>query len=195
MKNNNIKDFFDGLAPRWDEAEHTSDERILSLLERIGIKKGDVVLDVACGTGRITGLLHGLSGADGFGVDISEKMIDLAKEKYKDQKWAHFECADFCEMSGDRKYDVIFLYNAYPHFLEPEKLNEALKKNLKTNGLFAIVHSMGRKQLHHHHEHVPFSVSRDLEQASVEAERFAKDFRILLAEEDDGHYLIIGKKR
>jgi len=193
MGNKEIKDFFNGLAPHWDAHEDTSDEKILSLLQKIGIKKGDGVLDVACGTGRITGLLHDLSGTDVLGVDISEKMIDLAKKKYEGKPWAHFECADFCAMKDEKKYDVIVLYNAYPHFLKPEELKNAFSRCLKQGGLFAIVHSMGREQLRLHHEGVPSSVSRILEKASSEAVRFSEQFQILSADDDETHYLIVGK--
>ena len=195
MGNKEIKDFFDGLAPYWDAHEDTSDEKILSLLKRIGIKKGDAVLDVACGTGRITSLLHDLSGANVLGVDISDKMIAIAKKKYENKPWAHFECADFCAMKGEKKYDVVVLYNAYPHFLKPEELKNALTCCLKQGGLFAIVHSMGRERLSHHHEGVPSSVSRDLGKASVEAKRFLSHFSIVLTEEDENHYIIVGKKK
>jgi len=191
MGNNEIKDFFDGLAPNWDANEDTSDEKILSLLQRIGIKKGDAVLDVACGTGRITSLLHGLCGTDVLGVDISEKMIAIAKKKYEDKPWAHFECGDFCAMKGKKKYDVIVLYNAYPHFLKPEELKNAFARCLKQGGLFAIVHSMGRERLRLHHEGVPSYVSRNLDHVSIEAERFTQDFTIILTEEDEDHYLVI----
>jgi len=193
MGNQGIKDFFDGLAPHWDANEDTSDEKILSLLKRIGIKKGDAVLDVACGTGRITGLLHDLSGADVLGVDISDQMIAVANKKYEDKPWAHFKCADFCAMRGEKKYDVIVLYNAYPHFLKPEELKNAFSRCLKQGGLFAIVHSMGREQLSRHHEGVSSSVSRNLDKVSVEAKRFLSDFSIILAEEDESHYLIVGE--
>jgi len=195
MGNQEIKDFFDGLAPHWDANEDTSDERILSLLQRIGIKKSDAVLDVACGTGRITSLLHDLSGADVFGVDISEKMIALAKKKYEDKPWAHFECGDFCAMKGEKKYDVIIVYNAYPHFLKPEKLKNAFSRCLKQGGLFAIIHSMGREQLSRHHEGIPSLVSRNLEKASVEAEHFFPNFLTVTAVEGESYYLIVGKKK
>jgi 2-polyprenyl-3-methyl-5-hydroxy-6-metoxy-1,4-benzoquinol methylase len=195
MGNNEIKDFFDGIAPQWDAHENTSDERILSLLQRIGIKKGDAVLDVACGTGRITSLLHDLSGADVLGVDISDQMIAIAKKKYEGKPWAHFECGDFCAINGEKKYDVVVVYNAYPHFLKPEELNEAFTHCLKQGGLFAIAHSMGREQLSLHHEGVPSSVSRNLDKASTEAARFSKHFQILSAEDDETHYLIVGKRK
>jgi len=195
MGNKEIKDFFDGLAPHWDAHEDTSDERILSLLQRIGIKKGDAVLDVACGTGRITGLLHDLSGTDVLGVDISEKMIDLAKKKYEGKPWAHFECGDFCVMKGEKKYDVVVIYNAYPHFIKPEELKNAFSLCLKQGGLFAIVHSMGREQLRHHHEGAPSSICRNLETVSIETKYFLSIFSIVTAEEGEDRYIVIGKKK
>ena len=122
-------------------------------------------------------------------------MIAIAKKKYENKPWARFECADFCAMKGEKKYDVIILYNAYPHFLKPEELMNAFSRCLKQRGLFAIVHSMGRERLRLHHEGVPSSVSRDIGKANVEAKQFSTNFQILFAEDNETLYLIVGKKR
>ena len=42
---NAIKDYFDTMANSWDAMEKKKDEEILPLLKRIGIQKGDYVLD------------------------------------------------------------------------------------------------------------------------------------------------------
>ena len=80
---NAIKDYFDTMANSWDAMEKKKDEEILPLLKRIVIQKGDYVLDLGCGTGRITGLLHSLNEGPVFGLDISSNMISLARKKYE----------------------------------------------------------------------------------------------------------------
>lgn len=50
-----------------------------SVLKLIGDVKGKRVLDVACGEGHFTRLLRRAGAAEVVGVDISERMIDLAR--------------------------------------------------------------------------------------------------------------------
>ena len=50
-----------------------------SVLKLIGDVKGKRVLDVACGEGHFTRLLRKAGAAEVVGVDISERMIDLAR--------------------------------------------------------------------------------------------------------------------
>ena len=53
---------------------------LVSVFDSYGIKKGSLVLDLACGTGNIT--LPLLSrGYDMIGIDISPEMLDLARRK------------------------------------------------------------------------------------------------------------------
>lgn len=189
-----VKDFFDSLAPNWDAQQSKTKEQILPLLHKIGIKEGDRVLDLACGTGTITSYLHELSSATVVGVDISEGMIDIAKKKYETVPWAEFVCGDFLSLSFEKKFDVVVLYNAYPHFMDPRSLAEAFSKTLNPNGVFAIVHSLGRKALDMYHSNVPCAISRSLLSPEQEAKNFAPYFEIKEASEGEDFYFILGKK-
>ena len=63
-----------------DERTITDDNRnLLNLL-----KKGMNVLDVGCGSGAITKDIATIIGPEGVvtGIDISEELIGIAKEKY-----------------------------------------------------------------------------------------------------------------
>ena len=195
MSEKDIKQFFDNLAPKWDSLEMIKDDHIIELFKKIGIKKNDEILDVGCGTGRVTYILHALSESSVTGVDLSSNMIDIAKDKYKNAAYATFLCEDFMEYDFEKKFDDIVIYNAYPHFLDLEKLNNALKRNLKDGGRFAIIHSLGRTKLQDVHSDLNTSVSRYLEDPVTEGEHFSKDFEILTAEEDDNSFVLVCKKR
>lgn len=52
-----------------------------SFLELIGDVSGKTVLDVACGEGHFTRMLRRSGAADVVGTDISQRMIDLAREQ------------------------------------------------------------------------------------------------------------------
>ena len=189
---NQTKEFFDALAPKWDEGQEAKEGFILSLLRQIGIQKGDRVLDLACGTGVITEHLHDLSGEDVLGLDLSSKMIEIAKKKYEGKGWAHFEEGDFLSWGKEERFDVIVLYNAYPHFLDPKRLSACLAKHLKDGGKFAIVHSLGRKKLDEHHANIPGNISRSLLPPKEEASFFRGDFDVFLQKEGEDFYLLAG---
>lgn len=191
---NQTKEFFDALAPTWDEGQEAIEDSVLALLAKIGIKKGDRVLDLACGTGAITGYLHGFSEKDILGLDLSSGMIEIAKKKYAGEEWAHFEEGDFLSWEKKERFDVIVLYNAYPHFMDPTRLSGCFFKHLNGGGRFAIVHSLGRKKLDKHHAHVPGNISRSLLSPKEEASFFSDDFDIFLQEEGENFYLLAGRK-
>lgn len=192
---NRVETFFDGLAYTWDKSETCPREFKLSLLNELGIKKGDKVLDLACGTGVVTGLIHELSETEVVGVDISNNMIEVAKEKYKDEEWATFVNADFLNWNTDRKFDDVVVYNAYPHFLEPIVLSKKLASVLNRGGRVAILHSLSRKDLNSHHSGRAISVSRNLMELSREVDFFKNEFDVITSKEDGKSIVIILQKR
>ena len=192
---NFIQKFFDERAAKWDEGETCSLEKKRALLSKIGIKPGDKVIDIACGTGVISGILHEMTGEKVFAVDLSDKMIEVAKEKYKDNDGISFRQCDFVKDKIEGKYDYAVIYNAYPHFLDVESLSNKLYDVLKENGKFAIVHSMSRKELDSHHSGDASCISRSLRPAKEEAEYFSERFWTEIAEESDSHYLLVFRKK
>ena len=69
--------------------------------DEYGIAPGALVLDLGCGTGTFTLLLRDL-GYDMIGADISESMLEVAREKY-------YESLENEEESGEPKAPVLFL--------------------------------------------------------------------------------------
>jgi len=63
------------------------------------------VLEIGCGTGE---LLSKLRATDKTGIDFSDAMIDIAKERYPE---ITFEVMDAHNLSLNRKYDVIIISN------------------------------------------------------------------------------------
>lgn len=63
--------------------DETPEERaVLALFaDLVRAQGGGPVVDVGCGTGRITGHLHKL-GSDAFGIDLSPGMIDVARRDH-----------------------------------------------------------------------------------------------------------------
>ena len=53
----------------------------VDLVKTLEIRDGDAVLDVGCGTGTVLSYVHESRNIRGYGLDVSEHMIAVAKEK------------------------------------------------------------------------------------------------------------------
>jgi len=60
-------------------------------IKKMGLKRGDKALEVACGSGRNFPYLVEAVGKDGFilGFDYSQEMLDAAKQLSKRNKWGN----------------------------------------------------------------------------------------------------------
>jgi hypothetical protein len=87
------------------------------------IPKGSVVLEIGCGTGF---LLGNLSGIKGIGIDISEKMIEVAKRNYPNTT---FICDDAEELTFKGKVDFIVISDTLGYLEDIQKVFRSLKKN------------------------------------------------------------------
>lgn len=63
------------------------------------VKKGDKVLDLGCGNGRMAQLFED-SGVEYLGLDNSKELIGIAQNRYKDKPDFKFEVADIIEIGN-----------------------------------------------------------------------------------------------
>ena len=191
---NKVQQFFNDIADSWTN-DLDDPKKVESLIDELHIKKGDYVLDVGCGKGVITPLLYKKSQHRVIAMDLSENMIKGAKEIYKDKDILQFICADFLEAGINCQFDYIVIFNAYPHFMDIEKLSNKVYSALKAGGHFAIIHSLSKEELNTHHKQHAMGVSRPLEAAEVEAKKFVPQFNIEKTIDESDRYLIILKKK
>ncbi len=71
------------LAERYDRVSDSQFKKGKLLVEKMGIKSGDAVLDIGCGTGRLAMYMSSVVGPKGrvVGVDPSPHRIDVARKK------------------------------------------------------------------------------------------------------------------
>lgn len=189
-----MKEFFDSLSTSWDEKEQSSLDERRNFLSFLDIKEGEKVLDLACGTGVITPLLLEKSKCQVTAIDLSPKMIEIAKKKYHDSPLMKFISADFYNFN-EGKYDWIIVFNAYPHFLNREAFKEKVLELLNENGKLAIIHNLSRKTLIKTHEGKAHPYSRDLESPRDEARFYQDKMNVILSKEDDTSYKLILEKK
>ena len=191
---NKIKEFFNNIADEWNN-DLDDINKIESLLNELYIKNGDSVLDVGCGKGIITPLLSKRSQNRVVAMDLSENMIKGAIESHSVNSNLEFICGDFLESDFKSQFDYIVMFNAYPHFMEVDRLSSVVYKALKDEGHFAIIHSLSKEELNTHHKQHAMKVSRPLDSADMEAKKFVSQFDIEKTIDEKDRYLIILKKK
>lgn len=105
-------------------------------LKENNIEKGDLVLDLACGTGAITTRLAKM-GYDMTGVDISSEMLEMACRKNPDILWLNQDMREF-ELYGTVKA-VICCLDSINYLLKPVDLNKCfslVSNYLEPKGIF-----------------------------------------------------------
>ena len=209
--------FFDEIASGWDAAQIREEDKITAILDAAGVVAGVKVLDVACGTGVLVPDYMERNVTSVTGVDISEEMIRIAKEKFlgedsnaknanigydagkdasseKKHTKIEFLCADVEEANLPSDFDVCMVYNAFPHFPNPAKLIEVLASHLKNGGRLTIAHSMSRKQLDSHHAGPAAKVSNGLMSEDDLALLFGAYFDVDVKVSNDQMYIVSGVK-
>lgn len=107
------------------------------LAQRIMISDCKRVIDIGCGSGMSTFCIkERFPDAEVMGVDLSESMLEKAKELVKAVIWIQRDCSDSLEDLG--KFDVVFS-NAFLQWLDDqEKFIENTGKLLNKDGVLAI---------------------------------------------------------
>lgn len=136
--------FYDDIAERYiksDAAVVLKDkiDRFIKLL------LGKKVLDVACGPGHDTDYLT-RKGFDCLGIDLSEKMIDIARQNFKGK----YEIMDFFNLKlRDNLFDGMWCSSIFVHIQKKDlpRLLKNSKKVLKNNGVIGIITAAKQKRI------------------------------------------------
>lgn len=110
------------------------------VFETHGEGKVRTVLDVGCGTGSHALILSDM-GYDVTGIDLSEKMLQVAVDKAKEQKKRiHFRQGDIRHLDLSQTFDaVVAMFNVLGYLTTSEDVENAfgsIRKHLKPGGLF-----------------------------------------------------------
>ena len=189
MEKNKVISFFDSLAECWDENQIKNEEIVETILNKAYIKKGSSVLDIACGTGVLFDNYYSREVANLTGIDISQNMINIAREKYPN---AQLICGDAETYSFERKYDRAVIYNAFPHFENPSLLFSNLAKALSDGGRLTVAHGMSREAIEKCHRHKASHVSNPLPEAEKLAQIMSDKFCVDTIISDDRMYIVSG---
>ena len=193
MKKQDIIAFFDRLAPQWDADMIRSDRKIGIILDNAGVRPGCHVLDVACGTGVLIPDYLARNVASVTAIDISPQMVKIARSKFP-QEHVEILCGDVETAEFSRQFDCIMVYNAFPHFPEPEELIRTLTSHLVPGGTLTVAHGMSRHEIDHHHEGPASKVSIGLMHENALAAIMRKYLQVTVKLSNDEMYQVTGTK-
>jgi ubiquinone/menaquinone biosynthesis C-methylase UbiE len=153
-KQRNMK-IWNEVAPRyhkgWASVSVGPFQSTAKLIELVNINKGNIVLDLACGTGVVTKKIRNKVGNLGYvvGADTSITAIKIAKKWNERKSNLDFVNVDAEKFSFSKKFDVVTCQYALFFFPSAQKALKNMRNSLKKSGKIGIsVH--GRK------ERVPF---------------------------------------
>jgi ubiquinone/menaquinone biosynthesis C-methylase UbiE len=107
------------------------------ILHRVEAVNPKTLLDVGCGTGNILMPLAVMSKISLYGLDLSEKMIEIASERlgYK----AELKAGDSESMPwADGSFDAIICNASFHHYPHPKKVLLEMRRLLKKDGILVI---------------------------------------------------------
>ncbi len=190
MNKQDVIAFFDAHAAQWDAEMIRSDSIIHTILTNAGVTAGVDVLDVACGTGVLFPDYLLRKAGSVTAIDISPEMAKIARKKFPQ---VNVVCGDVETASFDRKFDCIIVYNAFPHFPDPENLIRVLAGLLKPGGVLTVAHGMSRAAIDRHHEGHASKVSAGLMHEDDLAAIFARYLTVTTKISNDRMYQVAGQ--
>jgi len=108
--------------------------KVISLLN---IQPNVHLLDIGCGTGWAVGQAANVVDGKGlfYGVDLSPKMIEKAKNNFSGKDNFHFLQANSESIPlNDNFFDVIICTNSFHHYLHPDRSLKEMHRLLKSGG-------------------------------------------------------------
>jgi SAM-dependent methyltransferase len=145
--------FFNQLAPNWDQCgpdPTTTLRRLCGLDGILGLRPGQEVLEVGCGTGQITGwLADAVWPGRVVAVDFASGMLERARARGVD---AEFRLMDICdEQTVEQRFDLVLCFHSFPHFRDREAALRQMARYLKPGGQLVVLHLAGSAQLNAFH--------------------------------------------
>jgi ubiquinone/menaquinone biosynthesis C-methylase UbiE len=133
------KDRYNKQAEKYDSGDkgkHARElyEDVLNKLDQFSFNK---LLDVGCGTGNLLSLVSSKYNTEIAGVDLSQKMLEIAHNKLGDN--ADLREGDSENLPFDDEiFNMIICTDSFHHYPHPETVLTEIRRVLKPNGNILI---------------------------------------------------------
>lgn len=108
------------------------------VLEKLSHIPFQSALDLGCGTGEMLKLiLQEDAGKELYGIDLSEKMLQVAKSKLPEQVKLLLGDSETLPFS-DNTFDVVYCNDSFHHYPAPMKVLREVQRVLKPGGTFLM---------------------------------------------------------
>lgn len=131
-----------------DYAKNSSQQQqwARELISKLNLRGNERLLDIGCGDGKITAEIAScLPDGQVIGVDNSDEMINLARNRYSSQTYSnlHFRVEDANRLPFCNEFDVVFSNAALHWVLDHLPVLQGIARSLKHEG--KILLQMGGK--------------------------------------------------
>lgn len=106
-------------------------------IDKMELNKDKSVLEIGVGTGRLAVRVAPLCG-EVYGVDISSKTIERAKENLAEFENVTLACADFLSYEFGRVFDIVYSSLTFMHIEDKQKAVNKVATLLKDGGRFVL---------------------------------------------------------
>ena len=108
-----------------------------AFIDKMELNKDKSVLEIGVGTGRLAIRVAPLCG-DFYGVDISQKTIERAKENLAELENVRLTCADFLFYEFDCTFDVVYSSLTFMHIEDKQRAVNKIAGLLNDAGRFVL---------------------------------------------------------
>jgi ubiquinone/menaquinone biosynthesis C-methylase UbiE len=127
-----------------ERADREAEQRPAEVIRVLGLKDGDVVADLGCGTGFFARRMANAVAPNGkvYAVDIQPEMLDLLRRYVKDEGVTGVEPVLGTETDPklpEGGLDWILMADVYHEFQQPKPMLEAMRRSLKPTGKVALI--------------------------------------------------------
>ena len=108
-----------------------------AFIDKMELDKDKTILEIGVGTGRLAVRVAPLCG-EFYGVDISSKTIERAKENLAEFENVRLTCADFLSYEFGRAFDVVYSSLTFMHIEDKQRAVNKIAGLLNDAGRFVL---------------------------------------------------------
>jgi ubiquinone/menaquinone biosynthesis C-methylase UbiE len=142
MLESKVRNQYNQVASMYDQRWNYYISNTLSFLKTwVDLPPTATVLDIACGTGELERLILAEHPTQHMvGVDISEQMLKVARQKLQNYSNVRFELASASALPFDNaSFDTVISANSFHYFDDPNAALNEMQRALKPNGNLIIL--------------------------------------------------------